>query len=54
MTPFSFPWIVKGRPTPFSRYKPISAPQRTLDEALAEAERLQRVGRFYATKVVAR
>lgn len=54
MSAFSLPWIVKGKITPFSRMKPISAPQPSLEAALAEAARLKRVGGFYATLVVAR
>lgn len=50
----SLPWIVKGKATPFSQPRPISAPQPTLEDALKEAERLKAVGRFYRTWVVAR
>ena len=43
-------WHIEGRATPFSPWV-VLRPARVLEEALAEADRLRRVYRYYSTRV---
>lgn len=43
-------WRIEGRATPFSPWM-VLRPAHKLESALAEADRLRRVYRFYVTRV---